>query len=202
MQDLADRLVGILRRGKAHPFARAQEQAFPVGREGDVAAELAALSMRKLAPDHLEIGKRRLAVSGNQRGMCEREPRRIGRAFRIAEIDAMVLREAGRDRDREQAALSGIGDLGHAHDFDLVLARRDQPQLARFLGHQQPLIGQEGDLPRKVEMIDRRQREGLLGVGLETALVDLGLQSGRRGGEKGGEHQRAAKHQAYPVKAL
>jgi len=128
--------------------------------------------------------------------MGEREAGFIGRALGIAQVDAMIVREAGRHRDREQAALATISDLGHAGDLDLVLAGRNQPELARLLAHQQPLVRQEGDLPREIEMIDRGQRERLIRIGLERSFIDLRLPAGRKRSEQGSGEQRAAKHEA------
>src|SRR5262249_19731745 len=53
-QDLAERLVGILR-GR-HPLAIAdrQKQVAAVGRKGDLGAELAAAALRHLTPEYLQ----------------------------------------------------------------------------------------------------------------------------------------------------
>jgi site-specific DNA recombinase len=70
-QDLAECLVGILRRGEALAVPRGQKQMLAVGRKGDVASKLAAIATRQLTPDDAQFLQYRLAVGYAERCLCQ-----------------------------------------------------------------------------------------------------------------------------------
>ena len=72
VEDLAERLARVLRRGEALALARAQEQRLAVRREGDRRAILAALAALRVVPQHAHPGQPRPVR--RERAACQRQP--------------------------------------------------------------------------------------------------------------------------------
>ena len=102
MHDLAEGLIGILRRGEALPLARGQEQRLAVGREGDDRTELPARTVRARAPNHALVAQ----ASAIEARTHQREARpAVGARLGVTQVDRAAGREIGRGRDVEQPAL-------------------------------------------------------------------------------------------------
>src|SRR5690606_20896172 len=91
MEDLAGRLVRILRGKEALALARAQEQRPAVGREGDDRAEMAARAPGQLPPEHAEILDPRGPVRLDQPAATEGEAAAALARLGIAEIDEAAV---------------------------------------------------------------------------------------------------------------
>ena len=161
MENLAERLIGVLGRSEALALARTEEERPAVGGEGDHRSELAALAVRAGAPEHLHrIEPWRPAVE------IEDRPRQSQRAaararLGIGKIDRMTGGEIGGQRDVEQAALATISDLRSAMDIDLRLAGLPQLHRALLLGDQGAAVRKKDHRPGFVEIVDLGDLERL-----------------------------------------
>src|SRR4029078_5201646 len=150
-----------------------QEQVLPVGRELDLRAELAALALRHLMPQHLEPFEARLVAGDLELGAREREARAAFAGLGIGEVDVMGGPVARRREYAERAALSAIEYRGCVRDLGLLAPLRHQPHRADLFRDQHAPVGQERDAPRKIQRRHLRHREPQIAFGLLLAGVDL-----------------------------
>src|SRR5690606_39090270 len=162
--DLPEGAVEPLRLGpplEDRSLTRRHEQR-PVARENEAGAEVLRRVQRGAhAPDDLD------ALEPRGRGVRNETAARDSGAIaalarlRIGPVDELVLREAGIERDIEQAALiPGVRARQALDGVRLRAVRRDEAHAPGALGHEEPVLGQERGPPRVPEAVrDALDRE-------------------------------------------
>src|SRR5205085_7387810 len=91
-----------------------------VGAESDAVREMAAaIHLRLLAPDDLQVGKAGAGFAEAEMGAADHgAARAVIARLHPAQIDQPVVREIGVEDDVAEAALPAIGDLRHARDVE------------------------------------------------------------------------------------
>ncbi len=175
VQDLAQRLVGILGGGEALTVADRQVQGPAVGREGDLRPELAALAALAVPPDHLQAVQARGALAEGQPGPGQRQAGASVAGLGIGEVDGVVRGVMGRQEDAQKAALSLGQDGRRVGDRRLAAGLGHQPDMTRLLGNQHAPVGQEGQAPGQVEGRHGSHHERRAGLGGLRAGIHLGV---------------------------
>src|SRR5262249_23634515 len=91
-QDLAEHLIGILRRCKALTLTDCEIEILAVWRESDLSAELATLALWHLTPEDFESLEARGVVADSKACACEGEARPVVARLGIGEIDGLIGR--------------------------------------------------------------------------------------------------------------
>jgi hypothetical protein len=187
--DRAERVRRVLGRRLLLAVAGADEEVLAVGVERDAVREVAvARHLRRLAPDDLEVLEGRRPVAGGQPRPTDHGTRAAVARLRPAEVDPLVVLEAGRDDHVAEASLPGCDDVGHARHLGALAGLGvAQSECAGALGDEQVARPRhEGHRPRRLEAVDllhlerrvaaRRRRRGggrrglvLAGVGVRGA---------------------------------
>ena len=194
VQELAERLARILRRGEALPLTAAQEQGLSVGRKGDNRPELPAFAAGRIVPQQLHSLEPRTRAVADQLGSRQRQPAAaVRRRLRVAEVHQAVARERRRKLHVEQSAL-----IRHHHPRctgNRLLSPAGQihkPDAARFLGDDgEARARQEVHCPRRIKGRHRGGGERRIG-GYCSGIRAARLGGGVRGRAARGEYEAKA----------
>ena len=150
-QDLAKRLIGILRGRHALAIAARQEEVAAVRRKCDCRADLSAPAFGHLAPQHFQSLQARRALADDQSRARQREARSFVARLRIGEVDVVVGRVVRRHEHAQHAALTLMEGGRNILELRLGALLRHKPDRADLLRHEHASIGQESDPPRQRE---------------------------------------------------